>query len=122
MQRNLAARLLAALLSAGAIGFPSAGSAAESVTVENNTGFPICELYLAPAATDDWTPDLLHGRCLSQGETRTLDQAPDSTRRDLLIVSGHGLGRRYYGLDLTHTHLRLNVTEAELFEWNPASP
>ncbi len=121
MHRTLAAPILAAWFSLGWPIFSTPGWAAEAVTVENNTGFPICELYLAPAATDDWSDNLLAAPCLGQGETRALDRAPDGARCDLLIVSDHGLDRRYYGLDLANAHLRLNITEAELFEWNPAA-
>lgn len=120
MRKIAAALILAVSLVVAGPGFSSPGLAVEVVTVENNTGFPICELYLAPAATDDWSANLLAGPCLAQGETRALDRSPDGARCDLLIVSDHGLDRRYYGLDLANAHLRLNVAEVELFEWNPA--
>ena len=92
----------------------------DPITVENNTGFPVCEVYLSPTGTEIWVRDYLDGRCLGQGETRILADPPYGLY-DLLIISQNGLGRNYYGLDLdTHFHIRLNVASADLFEWDPA--
>ncbi len=117
MRKQAAAAILAA-----ALGGPPVTLLAETVTIENNTGFPICEAYFSPAAAELWITDVLGGRCFSQGRAVTLDLNLDQRAYDLLIIAQGGLGRTYYGLDVRqYRHVRLNVADADLFEWDPSA-
>ncbi len=103
------------------LGFPAAASAGPWM-VENQTGRPLCQLYLSPAGANRWGEDLLAGRCLAPGRRQAFDRAPDPGPHDLLVIFEDGGSRTYFGPDpAVWPHLVLHETEAELFEWDPAA-
>ena len=65
--------LVAGICAFSSFALPSVAAPTLSVTVVNNSSREIRRLYLAPANTDNWGPDLLNESPISPGVSRTLN-------------------------------------------------
>jgi hypothetical protein len=68
--------------------------------VFTNTGTAeICELYLSPAATDNWGPDQLKSQTIAASATFTLTNIP-AGKYDAKVVGCNGAGEQVLSLDI----------------------
>lgn len=104
--------------------WPLSAVQAESLILENKTGRPICEVYLAPANANDWAGWGGDGRCLEPGRKWSLKPRSSLAAggtRNLRVVFDDGSDRTYFGLDLDlFAYVILGDMEAELVEWDPS--
>jgi hypothetical protein len=73
------AMLVAGLCLLSALPLSSVAAPPLTITVVNNSNLEIRHLYLAPANTDNWGPDLLGQSPINAGATRTLNVSWDQS-------------------------------------------
>lgn len=120
--------LTATLALSAILHWPISALLADPVILDNRTGLAICEIYLSPAGTDNWSGGclgghFLGGHCLEPEQKLKLRLGPSSSngRRDLRLIFDNGAGRTYFGLDLdSYAYVIAGELEAELFEWDPS--
>ena len=61
-----------------------------TITVVNNSGLEIRNLYLSPADNDNWGSDQLNGSSISPGATRTLNVSWDQSTVKLVAEDQDG--------------------------------
>ena len=79
---------------------PAAGGDVVPSFVFTNTGSAeICELYLSPAATDNWGPDQWKSQTIAAGATFTLTNIP-AGKYDAKVVGCNNTGEQTLSLDI----------------------
>lgn len=97
---------------------------ADQVVIKNNTGHTVCELFLAPSDSLNWTEELLNGQCLLQGREKSVTiNNPSQIRRMMAVFDNYQGQVVFYGLGFAgFSYLKLNKDDAELFQWDPEKP
>lgn len=99
-------KLLALLLVAGfGVSAVSAfdSSSLGTVTITNNTGATIFNVYVSPGDASVWGPDLLDSsQTLSNGQSYTfrIDMAGSATTFDIMLVDSNGIGYTKMGQNI----------------------
>jgi hypothetical protein len=90
----------AATDAAAATEAPVASGDVVAAYVFTNTGTAeICELYLSPAATDNWGPDQLKSQTIAASATFTLTDVP-AGKYDAKVVGCNNAGEQVLSLDI----------------------
>lgn len=106
---------LAALILALAL--KPASASAQNVTVENNTGAKLTELYISNADTNSWDDNVLAGKVLAPGDSFQLTFNGRYMVYDLKAVFDNGQERPYYGINVrNYSFVRLNPEGAESYK------
>ena len=98
--------ILAIALLFGSVAAAQAGQ--QDFTLVNDTGRPICDVYISPSDVADWQEDLLENDkfCLSQGEKYHLTFGRDLKgikMWDLRVVDDKGKDKVYEDINLMET-------------------
>lgn len=90
---------------------------AQTVTVENNTGARMTELYISNADTNSWDDNVLAGKVLAPGDTFQLTFNGRYMMYDLKAVFDNGQQQPYYGINVgKYSYVRLNSGGAESYK------
>lgn len=92
-------------------------AAAETITIENNTGLDVVKLYTSNNDTNSWEEEenILGGRILAAGESMKIELNGRFMMYDLKAVFADGSERPYYGVDIhKFTRVKLNPRDADL--------
>jgi hypothetical protein len=100
------ALILAVALLFGSVAAAQAGQ--QDFTLVNDTGHPICDVYISPSDVADWQEDLLENDkyCLSQGEKYHITFGRDLKgikMWDLRVVDDKGKDKVYEDINLMET-------------------
>lgn len=114
MKKQLLTTILAAVLALAV--FPAAASA-QTVTVENNTGAKLTELYISNADTNSWDDNVLAGKTLAPGDSHKVTFNGRYMMYDLKAVFDNGQEQPYYGINVRkYTYVRLNPGGVESYK------
>lgn len=99
MKKNLLPVVLAALM---VLVFAcSATAAGKNLTIINQTGVDIYQLYMSPSGSEDWEEDLLEGEVFENGTELVIEfEDIDGGLWDLLIMDKAGNSLEWHQLDL----------------------
>lgn len=84
---------------------------AKVVTITNNTGSYLMELYVSAMSTNNWEEDVLGGSVLGPGESWRVDFAPGYGSVDLLAIFDNGV---------EHAYTRINIPSVSSISLNPS--
>ncbi len=107
--------LLLGALGGLTLGVGSAG--ADALTIENQTGRPVVELYASNADAHVWEAEdeMLDGRVLAPGQSVTVELSRRFKIYDLKAVHDNGAERPYYGFNIRRiSRLQLKPDEVNL--------
>jgi len=93
------------VLTAGFVSTQQRASPPPEVTIINNTGYPIYEIYMTPDFDDYWGDDWLNGRTIRNGESVTLTMEytlSEANIYDICLVDTD---------DDTYTKMGVNITQ-----------
>src|SRR5690554_5868235 len=99
MKKNLLPVMLAALM---VLVFACSATAdGKNLTIINQTGVDIYQLYMSPSGSEDWEEDLLEGEVFENGTELVIEfEDIDGGLWDLLIMDKAGNSLEWYQLDL----------------------
>ncbi|GHS87803.1 hypothetical protein AGMMS49957_08300 [Synergistales bacterium] len=97
-----------ALMAVWAILFLSVTAEAGTISIKNNTGVEIVELFLSDSGTGDWEEDVLGNNTLSHGETLNINVDGAYNKFDLRITNGEDAALDFFGLDGRARSITLN--------------
>ncbi len=111
-------KFLAPLVMAGLwLLLPAAPAAAQTVTVENNTGAKLTELYISNADTNSWEDNVLNGKVLAPGDSFKVTFNGKYVMYDLKAVFDNGQEQPYYGINVRkYAYVRLNPGGVESYK------
>jgi hypothetical protein len=113
MKKHLLTVLAAAL---AIVIFPALASA-QAVTVENNTGAKLTELYISNADTNSWEGNVLAGKTLAPGDSFKVTFNGRYMMYDLKAVFEGGQEQPYYGINVRkYSYVRLNPGGVESYK------
>lgn len=102
--RRTRTALLALLVAALVLPAALARAGTQDFTLVNRTGIEIRELYISPAASDDWEEDVLGVDTLPPGESVKISfEGHDACKWDLMVKDEDGDSVEWSGLNLCKT-------------------
>lgn len=114
MKNKVLTTVLAALL---AIAIYPAAASAQVVTVENNTGAKMTELYISNADTNSWEGNVLGNKTLAPGDSHQVTFNGRYMMYDLKAVFDNGQEQPYYGINVRKfSYVRLNPGGVESYK------
>ena len=82
---------------------------AKTITIHNNTGKSVNEIYISHSGTDNWEEDILSSDTLPRGSSFRVELSGSFNQCDLLAITTDGYEMDFRGIDFSrYSEISLN--------------
>ena len=110
-------KMSVAILLAAALVFFSFAAEAGTITIFNNSGYDIHELYISPSGTQGWGQDLFGNGYLEDGDEYDV-RIPNCDEFDLMVADSRGNQTDWYEIPGKVVRFYVDPNKQARWEWD----